>query len=260
MTSATPSGRVRILHLEDDDMDAELIEATLGAGVDCELRRVVTRTEYLAALEEGGFDVILADYALPSFSGPAALTAARALRPELPFIFLSGTLGDERAVDTLKAGATDYVLKDHLSRLVPVVRRALEEASQRAARRQAENALATSQKFLQRVIDATPHVVFVFDLPARRILYVNRQVASVLGYTPRELLELGVDMLSTVIHPDDASRVDDLLARLGAAHDDEVIDYELRVRDPKGSWRSLQFRDVGFSRAADGWGAPILGV
>lgn len=260
MTSAAPAGRVRILHLEDDDMDAELIEATLGAGVDCELRRVVTRAEYLAALEEEGFDVILADYALPSFSGPAALTAARARRPELPFIFLSGTLGDERAVDTLKAGATDYVLKDHLSRLVPVVRRALDEAAERAARRQAENALASSQRFLQRMIDATPHVIFVFDLPARRILYVNRQVASMLGYTPRELQELGPDVLATVAHPDDAGRVDDLLARLGAARDDEVIDYEFRIKDKKGSWRSLLFRDVVFSRGSDGSVAQVLGV
>ena len=260
MTSAPPAGRVRILHLEDDDMDAELIEATLGAGLDCELKRVVTRADYMAALEQGAFDLILADYALPSFSGPAALTAARARQPELPFIFLSGTLGDERAVDTLKAGATDYVLKDHLSRLVPVVRRALDEAAERAARRQAENALASSQKFLQRVIDATPHVVLVFDLPARRVLYVNRQVESVLGYTPRDLQERGSDFLATVTHPDDAVRVDDLLARLGAARDDEVIDDELRVKDSKGSWRSLQFRDVVFSRAADGSVAQILGV
>jgi PAS domain S-box-containing protein len=85
-------------------------------------------------------------------------------------------------------------------------------------------------------------------------------VASVLGYTPRELLELGPDMLSTVIHPDDAGRVDDLLARLGAAHDDEVIDYELRVKDSQESWRSLQFHDVVFSRAADGSVAQVLGV
>jgi PAS domain S-box-containing protein len=85
-------------------------------------------------------------------------------------------------------------------------------------------------------------------------------VARVLGYTPRELLELGAEMLSTVIHPDDAGRVDDLLARLSAAHDDEVIDYELRVKDSKESWRSLQFRDVVFSRAADGSVAQVLGV
>jgi PAS domain S-box-containing protein len=260
MTDAAPAGRVRILHLEDDDMDAELIEATLGAGFDCELRRVVTRAEYLAALEKGGFDVILADYALPSFSGPAALKEARELRPELPFIFLSGTLGDERAVDTLKAGATDYVLKDHLSRLVPVVRRALDETAERAARRQAENALASSQKFLQRVIDATPHVVLVLDLPARRILYVNRQVSTVLGYTPRELQEPGSDVLATLTHPEDAGRVDELLARLGAAHDDEVVDYELRVKDSQGRWRSLQFRDVVFSRNPDGSVAQVLGV
>ena len=260
MSAAPPTARVRILHLEDDDMDAELIEATLGAGMDCEVRRVVTRAEFTEALEAGGFDVILADYALPSFSGPAALTAARTRRPELPFIFLSGTLGDERAVDTLKAGATDYVLKDHLSRLVPVVRRALDEAAERAGRRDAEQALASSQRFLQRVIDATPHVVFVLDLPARRLLYVNQQVESVLGYKPRDLQELGSDFLPTVTHRDDAGRVDDLLARLAAARDDELIDYELRVKHGKGTWRSLQFRDVVFSRAPDGSVTQILGV
>jgi len=251
---------VRILHLEDDDMDAELIEATLGAGMDCEVRRVVTRAEFTEALEAGGFDVILADYALPSFSGPAALTAARTRHPELPFIFLSGTLGDERAVDTLKAGATDYVLKDHLSRLVPVVRRALDEAAERAGRRDAEQALASSQRFLQRVIDATPHVVFVLDLPARRMLYVNQQVESVLGYKPRDLQDLGSDFLPTVTHRDDAGRVDDLLVRLAAARDDELIDHELRVKHAKGTWRSLQFRDVVFSRAPDGSVTQVLGV
>jgi PAS domain S-box-containing protein len=257
---AAPARRVRILHLEDDDMDAELIEATLGAGLDCELRRVSGRTDYTAALEEDGFDVIIADYALPTFSGPAALAAARARRPELPFIFLSGTLGDERAVDTLKAGATDYVLKDHLSRLVPVVRRALDEAAERSARRQAEQSLASSQRFLQRVIDATPHVVFVFDLPAQRVLYINRQVDSVLGYSPRDLQELGSDVLKNVTHPDDAGRVDDVMARLAAAPDDEIVEYELRVKSSKGSWRSLHFRDVVFSRSADGAVAQILGV
>jgi PAS domain S-box-containing protein len=260
MTSAAPAGRVRILHLEDDDMDAELIEATLGTGLDCEVKRVITRTEYAEALEAGGFDVILADYAVPAFSGLAALTAARARRPELPFIFLSGTLGDERAVDTLKAGATDYVLKDHLSRLVPVVRRALDEAAERAARRQAEQALASSQRFLQSVIDATPHVVFVLDLAARRVLYVNRQVDSMLGYTPRDLQKLGSDVLASLTHRDDAGRVDDLLARLAAARDDEVIEFELRVKHRTGAWRSLQFRAVVFNRGAGGSVAQILGV
>jgi len=260
MTGAAPSGRVRILHLEDDDMDAELIDATLGAGLDCEVRRVVTRAQFAEALESGGFDVILADYALPAFSGPAALAAARERRPELPFIFLSGTLGDERAVDTLKAGATDYVLKDHLSRLVPVVRRALDEAAERAARRQAEQALASSQRFLQRVIDATPHVVFVCDFAAQRILYINRQVDSVLGYSPEQMQELGTDVLKKITPADEAGRVDEVIARLAAARDDEVVEYELRVKSASGSWRSLYFRDVVFSRNADGSVAQVLGV
>jgi PAS domain S-box-containing protein len=260
VTTAVPGRRVRILHLEDDDMDAELIEATLGAGLDCEVRRVVARAEYMAALEEDGFDVILADYALPAFSGPAALAAARARRPELPFIFLSGTLGDEGAVDTLKAGATDYVLKDHLSRLVPVVRRALDEAAERAARRQAEQSLASSQRFLQRVIDATPHVVFVLDLPGRRVLYINRQVNNVLGYTPEDLQAMGADMLANVTHPDDAARVEAILAQLADAREDEIVEYELRVKSARGDWRSLQFRDVVFSRDARGSATQVLGV
>jgi PAS domain S-box-containing protein len=260
MTEPASDGRVRILHLEDDDMDAELIEATLGAGLDCEIRRVITRAEFAEALEAGGFDVILADYALPAFSGPAALEAARARRPELPFIFLSGTLGDERAVDTLKAGATDYVLKDHLSRLVPVVRRALDEAAERAARRQAEQALASSQRFLQRVIDATPHVVFVCDFPAQRVLYINRQVNSVLGYTPQQMQELGTEVLKKITPADEAGRVDEVIARLAAASDDEMVEYALRVRSASGSWRWLHFRDVVFSRGADGSVAQVLGV
>jgi PAS domain S-box-containing protein len=259
VTTAAPVRRVRILHLEDDDMDAELIEATLGAGLDCEVRRVVGRADFTAALEEDGFDVILADYNLPAFSGLGALAAARARRPELPFIFLSGTLGDERAVDTLKAGATDYVLKDHLSRLVPVVNRALDEAAERAARRQAEQALAGSQRFLQRVIDATPHVVFVFDQVARRVLYVNRQVTNMVGYTPEELEAMGSDMLASLTHPDDAGRVE-ARAQLVADRDDQVTEYELRVKTAGGSWRSLQFRDIVFSRDPQGSATQVLGV
>jgi PAS domain S-box-containing protein len=260
VTTAAPPRPVRILHLEDDDMDAELIEATLGAGLECVVRRVVTRTDYLAALEDAGLDVIVADYSLPGFDGPAALAAARSRRPELPFIFLSGTLGDERAVDTLKAGATDYVLKDHLSRLVPVVRRALDEAAERAARREAEQALAASQRFLQKVIDATPHVVFVLDLRDRRVLYVNRQVATVLGYAPERLPSMGSEVLGQITHPDDAAKVQAIVGRLAGARDDEVVEWELRGKTTAGDWRDLQFRAVVFGHDGDGSVAQILGV
>jgi two-component system cell cycle sensor histidine kinase/response regulator CckA len=193
VTTAAPVRRVRILHLEDDDTDAELIEATLGAGLDCELRRVVGRADYLAALEEEGFDVILADYSLPAFSGLAALAAARARRPDLPFIFISGTLGDERAVDTLKAGATDYVLKDHLSHLLPVVRRALDEAGERAARRQAEERLREQAALL----DLTHEAVFVQDMEYH-VRYWNRGAEKLYSWPAEEAMGQDVTHLLDV--------------------------------------------------------------
>jgi DNA-binding NtrC family response regulator len=130
---------LRILHLEDDAADAELVEATLAAdGLTLEIARVDTREAFLAALEGPPFDLILADYNLPAFDGVSAQTMAAEVRPGTPFIFLSGTLGEELAIERLKAGATDYVLKQRLGRLSSSVRRALGEAAERTERQRAE--------------------------------------------------------------------------------------------------------------------------
>lgn len=137
---------LRILHLEDDPQDAELIQATLATeGFDCEVRVVATREDFVAALEEDRFDLILADFALPGFDGMTALALVRKKHPALPFIFVSGRLGEEAAIDSLRNGATDYVLKNRLSRLVPAVKRALIEAEERAELRRAEQALRESE-------------------------------------------------------------------------------------------------------------------
>jgi DNA-binding NarL/FixJ family response regulator len=133
---------LRILHLEDDPLDAELIHATLtDGGIECEMAQVQTRTQFAAALEGGGFDLILADYSLPAFDGLSALKVAQEVRPEVPFVLVSGALGEERAIEALKEGATDYVLKERLGRLVPAVRRAIGEAEERKERKRAEEAL-----------------------------------------------------------------------------------------------------------------------
>ena len=130
-------GRLRILHLEDDPNDAELVGATLAdAGIDSEIRLVATREDFTTALKDGGFDLILADLALPAFDGMTALAIVREMQPDLPFIFVSGKLGEEAAIESLKSGATDYVLKNRLSRLAPAVTRAMSEAEERAERRQ----------------------------------------------------------------------------------------------------------------------------
>ncbi len=134
--------RLRILLLEDSPLDAELVLTRLTEdGVASEAVRVETRADYLAELERDRFDLILADYSLPSFDGGSALAIARERCPEVPFIFVSGALGEELAIETLKDGATDYVLKDRLERLVPSIQRALREAEERAERRRLEHEL-----------------------------------------------------------------------------------------------------------------------
>lgn len=142
MENTAANKSLRILCLEDDDGDLELIRETLAAdGLDCWLEQVQTRKEFEAALKETSFDLIISDFSLPAYDGRSALAAAKKLQADTPFILLSGTLGEERAVSFLKSGATDCVLKHNLSRLVPAVRRALAEAEERARRKTAEEAL-----------------------------------------------------------------------------------------------------------------------
>src|SRR5271157_3798359 len=130
---------VRILHLEDDPADAELVQRTLeSAAMDCRITRAQTRDEFDKALYGGRFDVILADYRLPDYDGVSALRLAQERCPDVPFIFVSGTMGEDAAIEGLTEGATDYVLKHRLSRLVPAVKRALREAENRRERKRAE--------------------------------------------------------------------------------------------------------------------------
>lgn len=144
------SQTICILLLEDQIADAELIKYALNDGLaDFSLRRIDTRDEFVQGLEQGPLDLILSDYGLPGFDGLAALELARQKRPEVPFIFVSGTLGEERAIETLKRGATDYVLKTRLARLVPAVHRAMREAVERRERRQAEDKLRESHEQLR---------------------------------------------------------------------------------------------------------------
>jgi signal transduction histidine kinase len=130
---------LRILHLEDNPNDAALIQSTLEAeGITCAITCVQSRGDFVAALERGGMDLILSDFSLPAFDGLSALEIAHARCPDVPFILVAGTLGEERAIEALQRGATDYVLKQRLARLVPAVHRAMQEVQERVERRQAE--------------------------------------------------------------------------------------------------------------------------
>lgn len=141
---------IHILMLEDDAADAELTKFALRkGGLHYSLSRVETREEYLRELGDRQPTLILSDYSLPGFNGHDALHIAREQCPETPFIFVTGTMGEEVAIETLKSGATDYVLKTRLSRLMPAVNRALQEAEERAAHRRAEEQLRESHERLR---------------------------------------------------------------------------------------------------------------
>ncbi|HEY2954203.1 MAG TPA: response regulator [Candidatus Eisenbacteria bacterium] len=145
---------LHILHLEDDERDAELVRAALRADhLDFTIEVVSTGAQFRVVLDRGRIDLILSDFKLPSFDGLSALKLAREKRPDVPFIFVSGNLGEESAIDSLKNGATDYVLKHRLTRLAPAVRRALGEAGERRKREQAEETLDAQNQFLEALLD-----------------------------------------------------------------------------------------------------------
>lgn len=138
---------LNVIHIEDSLEDSELVQQMLrAAGLECKIQRVETRNQLAEALQQSKCDLILSDCTLPHFHGLEALQIARTTKPETPFIFVSGTIGEETAIKSLQNGATDYVLKQRLSRLVPAVRRALTEAEGRRVRRTLEAQIQQAQR------------------------------------------------------------------------------------------------------------------
>jgi len=150
-----PTARVlRILHLEDDPRDTELmVESLRGDGIECDVTRVDTRSDFLEELRCRHFDVVISDITVPGFNGIAAQELWKQEWPHIPFIFLSGTFGEEIAVERLREGATDYVLKNWMQKLPGVVRRALREMHERASRLQAQADLHTLNAELEKRVE-----------------------------------------------------------------------------------------------------------
>lgn len=175
---------LRILMLEDSPEDAELIVYELRrGGIGFETVRVATQEEFRRALEEYKPDLILADYRLPGFDGLTALRIVRAVSHEIPFIFVTGAMGEEVAIESLRSGATDYVLKDRLSKLVPAVKRAVKEARELAQRRRAEEQLRQAAA----AFENTREAILMLDRK-RRVTMVNRAYTMLTGYLPEEAL------------------------------------------------------------------------
>jgi PAS domain S-box-containing protein len=177
MDTATNTS-LHIVILEDSAIDAELMEIELRkGGVMARFSRVETAKEFNHVMDTDAVDLILADYTLPEFDGLSALGMLRSRFPDVPFIFVSGSLGEERAIEALKSGATDYVLKERLQRLPSVVMRALTEASERRERRHAQLALDDQRVLLRAIIDNLPEHIYAVDATSR-LTVINQAMLS----------------------------------------------------------------------------------
>src|SRR6266404_245976 len=185
---------IKVLLVEDTVEDAELlIREMRKGGLELVAHRVDTREALEQALEQLRPDIILCDYSLPGFGGMTALQMVKQYRPDTPFIFVSGNIGEERAIEALKQGATDYVLKDNRARLVPAIQRALSEADERRARRQAEAEREESEQRFRLFMQHLPGAAYMKDLVGRYTYVspgaervIGKKADAIIGRSPRE--------------------------------------------------------------------------
>ncbi|HXT10803.1 MAG TPA: response regulator [Candidatus Angelobacter sp.] len=184
MKTKNTNPAVRILHLEDTDTDRMFVRETLASEqFAAEIEVVQSRETFENALRSNIYDLIISDYSLPSFDGVTALSIAKKICPEIPFLFFSGTIGEEVAVDSLRGGASDYVLKQRPARLVPAIRRAIADAQERTRLRIAEEKIREQAALLDKASDA----IIVCDIE-RRIQFWSQGAERIYGWTAAEVV------------------------------------------------------------------------
>lgn len=210
---------IRILMVEDTALDAELIEHEFKKeNLSFQLKRVETKEAFEQALLGFGPDIILSDMMLPAFHGLSALAIAKEKYPHVPFIFVSGTIGDELAVSSVKMGATDYVLKDSLSKIVPATLRALKEFKQNLQLKEIENL----KDFIAAVVESTSDAIIGVDLEGK-VTSWNTGAQMIYGYTAKEIL--GKNVL-TIYTPEDFELYHIIIAKI--QNGESVIDFQTK--------------------------------
>lgn len=230
--------RLRVLFIEDSEWDAELLAQLIRkGGYDLEYQRVESAEEFQQALTRKEWDLILADYNLPQFSAPAALAALQASGLDLPFIIVSGAIGENTAVQAMKAGADDYLMKGNLARLLPAIERELREAENRAGRRRTKEALRESELRYRLLWETATDAIILIDVESK-IHFTNPAVELVFGYKQEELIGKSL----TVLQPE----------RLRGLHREGMRRY-LQTGERKLNWRATE--TVGLRK--DGTEIPI---
>ncbi len=227
---------LQVLHLEDNPDYSSLLSAKLAAdGMAAEVLCVGTREDFQTALDRGGYDLIVADYSLPDYNGIQAMKLAQEKLPGTPILLVSGTIGEEAAIESLKAGATDYVLKHWPERLVPAVRRALREAEERKNRLLAETKLVRREKLFRALSENSLDIVTVLDQEGR-FMYNSQSVSRVMGYEPEELP--GQDAFA-LLHAEDVDEARQDFRRC-IENPGLTVTSKFRVRHRDGSWLYLE--------------------
>jgi diguanylate cyclase (GGDEF)-like protein/PAS domain S-box-containing protein len=237
---------LRVLYLEDHLPDVELVRFELEhAGMAIRLRHVQTRAEYITSLHEFMPAIVLSDHGLPAFDSLSALKLLKEQWPHVPFILLTGTLGEERAIEFIKSGVTDYVLKERLFRLPTAVRRALDEAAAHAEHQRSEEALRESEERYSLAVRGASDGLWDWDL-RRKVLYLSPRWKEMLGYSDHEITSSPDEWLSR-IHPIERDRWSIRFeAHLAGQTPHLEFEHRLRHRDGSYVWvlaRGLAVRD-----------------
>ncbi len=226
---------LRILIVEDQASDAELMAFELRqANLRFTTRRVDNDVDFIRELEKSPPDLILSDYHLPHFNGPAALALAQERCPEVPFIFVSGAIGEEVAIENLKRGATDYVLKDRISRLAPAVKRALREAVEIRERFQAEEALRQSEQDYRILVSSIPAVVYKGYLDWS-VDFFDRKIEDLTGYKKEEFDSRRLKWVDLMIR-EDLPAAKKAIGRARQGNGAYSREYRIRTRDGRILW------------------------
>ena len=227
---------LRVLMVEDAKDDAFLeVRALENYGYNVTWERVETRAAMESAMAETEWDLIIADQRMPQFSGAAALEVLKASKRDIPFILVSGTVGEEAAVDAMRAGAQDFVMKDRLARLGPAVARELAEAANRAEQRELEAELRMEQQRFRALVEESAEVIVVVDRDAT-ILYSSPSIQHVLGYAMEDFIGRNA---FDFVHADEAPEVRRHFAAVLEA-DGETRQIELRCLHRDGGWRWME--------------------
>ncbi len=228
---------LRILHLEDSLQDAEIIrERLIDAGYSVQIDVASGELEFTSFLQCGGYDLVLADYMLPGFDAPAALLLTKALCPGIPFITVSGAVGEEKAVELLKQGATDYVLKNQLDKLPLAIERVLDEVGEHKARTRAEEVLRESERRFRDLLASVTSYMYTVVMDGGRVVSTTHGPGclAVTGFSTGDYAA-DPDLWHRMIHPEDRQTVLDAAQRVLISN--STVTFEHRIQHKDGSIR-----------------------